>query len=102
MMDLKDYREKIDSIDEQLVKLFSERMEIAGQIAQYKKENNKPILDVTREREKLLAVSDMTSEEMRAYSIEGFSMIYSATYLVVFYGIALLVAFRFFKKKDLL
>lgn len=40
--------------------------------------------------------------EMRAYSLEGFSMIYSATYLVVFYGIALLVAFRFFKKKDLL
>lgn len=36
-MDLSDYREKIDSVDKQIVKLFSERMDIAAQIAQYKR-----------------------------------------------------------------
>lgn len=75
-MDLNDYREKIDSIDEQLVKLFSERMEIAGQIAQYKKENNKPILDVERERQKLLAVSGEAGEEMSAYAVSLYSLIF--------------------------
>ena len=32
-MDLSDYREKIDSVDKQIVKLFSERMDIARQCA---------------------------------------------------------------------
>ena len=32
-MDLKDYRIRIDEIDNQLVQLFRQRMEIAGEIA---------------------------------------------------------------------
>ncbi len=75
-MELKDYREKIDAVDKQLVKLFSERMQIAAQIAEYKKENSKPILDVTREREKLLAISEEVSEEMRAYTVSLYSLIF--------------------------
>ena len=64
-MDLSDYREKIDSVDKQIVKLFSERMDIAAQIAQYKKENGKPIADPVREREKLFEIAG----EMSADSI---------------------------------
>jgi len=75
-MELKDYREKIDAVDKQLVKLFSERMQIAAQIAEYKKENSKPILDVIREREKLLAISEEVSEEMRAYTVSLYSLIF--------------------------
>lgn len=51
MEDLKIYRDKIDEIDTQLVALFEERMEIAIKIADYKKNNNIPILNEDRERE---------------------------------------------------
>ena len=37
-MDLKELRGQIDEIDDQLVKLFCQRMDIAAQVAQYKKE----------------------------------------------------------------
>ena len=52
-MDLNELRGQIDSIDEQLVKLFSERMKISGRIAEYKTENGLPIYDEKREIEKL-------------------------------------------------
>ena len=61
-MDRSDYRKQIDRIDEQLVKLFDERMEVAGRLAEYKKENSLPVLDVRREREKLHSVSEQSPE----------------------------------------
>ena len=61
-MDRSDYRKQIDRIDEQLVKLFAERMEVAGRLAEYKKENSLPVLDVRREREKLHSVSEQSPE----------------------------------------
>ena len=39
-MDLKDYREKIDAIDAELMRLFTERMDLATEIARYKAESN--------------------------------------------------------------
>lgn len=50
-MDLEKMREEIDVIDDQLVDLFSQRMAIAGRIAEYKKENGLPVLDADREKE---------------------------------------------------
>ena len=52
-MELSDYREKIDSIDKELVKLFAERMDTAAEIARYKKEHGMKVLDSARERAKL-------------------------------------------------
>lgn len=75
-MDLSDYREKIDSVDKQIVKLFSERMDIAAQIAQYKKENGKPIADPVREREKLFEIAGEMSADMRAYAVSLYSLIF--------------------------
>ncbi|MDV3426561.1 MAG: chorismate mutase, partial [Bacillota bacterium] len=48
-MDLSDYRNKIDEIDREIVKLFERRMETAEAIANYKKDNNLPILNSSRE-----------------------------------------------------
>ena len=42
-MDIQDLRQQIDFKDDQLVSLFGQRMDIAAQIADYKKENNLPI-----------------------------------------------------------
>ena len=42
-MDLTQIRDEINRVDDQLVKLFVERMELASQVAAYKKEHNMPI-----------------------------------------------------------
>lgn len=44
-MELSDYRQQIDGIDSQLLALFYQRMEVAAQIAGYKKAHNLPALD---------------------------------------------------------
>ena len=51
-MELSDYRQQIDGIDSQLLALFYQRMEVAAQIAGYKKAHNLPALDAGRERAK--------------------------------------------------
>ena len=48
-MDMSELREEIDTIDDQLVKLFGQRMDVAAQIAAYKKEMGLPIRDFARE-----------------------------------------------------
>ncbi len=50
MKDLKQCREQLDSIDNEIIKLFEQRMSIIRDVAIYKKENNLPILDETREK----------------------------------------------------
>ena len=49
-MDIKDLREKINNLDDTLSSAFKERMEVALEIARYKKENNMPVFDPARER----------------------------------------------------
>lgn len=75
-MELKDYREKLDCIDDEIVKLFTKRMEIAAQIAQYKKENGLPVLDVRREREKMLEVAKKSKSELKDYTLSLYSLIF--------------------------
>ena len=53
-MALNDYRKEIDSIDDQLIALFAQRMETAEKIAEYKKANGLSVLDARREKEKML------------------------------------------------
>ena len=67
-MDLNDYREKIDTIDSELVRLFKERMDISCQIAMYKKEHGLPVLDAVREKEKLAAIGEKAGEELQPYA----------------------------------
>ena len=50
-MDLKECRERIDAIDDQLAALFKERMEVAAKVAEYKKTNGLPITDPAREKQ---------------------------------------------------
>lgn len=61
------YRQEIDRIDDELVRLFGERMAVAGKIAEAKRANNMPILDVRREREKLADVQSKADAEFESY-----------------------------------
>lgn len=75
-MDLKDIRTKIDAIDEKLLPLFIERMKLANEVAEYKKENKIPILNKTREREILKNVMETAGEDMELYAHRFYSTIF--------------------------
>lgn len=64
-MELNDYRAQIDAVDQELVRLFQARMDIAGEIAQYKKAHGLPILQPAREREKLAALAAQVPEALQ-------------------------------------
>ena len=63
-MEIKDYRDKIDELDDELLRLFLERMSVADEIAQFKKTNNVAVLNKTREREILSRVSEKAGPEL--------------------------------------
>ncbi len=74
-MELSEYRNKLDSIDEEILRLFSERMNIAAEIASWKQENSLPVLDVRREKEKLQRIEEMSDPELSDYTFTLFSML---------------------------
>ena len=75
-MKLDDYREKIDAVDEKLAALFAERMELSRAIAEYKKENGLPVLDASREEEKLCRVAERSPEELREYTRRLYKLLF--------------------------
>ena len=75
-MDITQLREKIDNIDDQLVSLFTQRMEITRDIAAYKKENDLPIYVPARERQKLQEVAKLAGPDMDDYTRVLYSMIF--------------------------
>ena len=75
-MELKDYRNQIDAIDNELVRLFVARMNLSAQVANYKKEHNLPIYVPTREREILLDVAEKAGPDMSTYTRVLYSMLF--------------------------
>ena len=75
-MELQELRGRIDQIDDQLVKLFAQRMDVAAQIADYKKAENLPIFVPAREREKLVDVAQKAGPEMENYARVLYSMLF--------------------------
>lgn len=53
IQEMKNFRKEIDIIDEKLIKLFQRRMEISREIGKYKRLHKIPVLDASREAEKL-------------------------------------------------
>ena len=75
-MDISQLLNEIDKIDDELVKLFGQRMDVAARIADFKKENNLPILVPAREREKLANVAEKAGPEMSNYTRVLYSMLF--------------------------
>ena len=75
-MELQELRGRIDQIDDQLVKLFAQRMDVAAQIADCKKAENLPIFVPAREREKLVDVAQKAGPEMENYTRVLYSMLF--------------------------
>ena len=75
MEDLSEIRKRIDAIDTQICDLFSQRMQCTHEVAEYKRANNKPVLDRGRERAKLADVASKVPESLRDYSQVLFNLI---------------------------
>ncbi len=75
-MDLSEYRTRIDEIDRELLRLFSERMDVAAGIAAYKKEHGLAVLDPARERAKLLQVAEQTPQALQEYAVSLYSLLF--------------------------
>lgn len=75
-MDLTELRNEIDNIDTELVRLFTARMRIAAQVADYKRENNLPIYVPARERAILQDVAEKAGPEMANYTRVLYSMLF--------------------------
>ncbi len=75
-MEITKCREKIDQIDDQLIRLFSERMEISREIGEHKRKQNAPVLNPGREREILRRIAASSGKELGAYSQVLFRMLF--------------------------
>ena len=75
-MDLNELRLEIDKIDDELVRLFVQRMEVSSRIADYKKENGLPILVPERELQKLQDVAQKAGTDMEVYTRVLYSMLF--------------------------
>lgn len=70
MIDLQESRRKIDRIDEQITALFEERMAICQDVAEYKIQTGKEVLDTQREKEKLTALKTKAHTPFNQHGIE--------------------------------
>ncbi len=61
IMDLSEIRNYIDSVDRELVRLFEKRMDLCREVAEYKIQNQKQVLDTKREKEKLEKIMENTA-----------------------------------------
>ena len=69
IQEMKNFRKEIDIIDEKLIKLFQRRMEISREIGKYKRLHKIPVLDASREAEKLKKVSELADKNMEEYCL---------------------------------
>ncbi|WP_295750349.1 bifunctional chorismate mutase/prephenate dehydratase [uncultured Oscillibacter sp.] len=74
-MELSDIRKRIDSVDDQLLMLFLERMDLSDEVAAYKNEHHLPILNKERERAILAKVTENAGDRER-YAYHLFSTLF--------------------------
>lgn len=75
-MELNEIRAKIDVIDDEIVKLFADRMDLALNVAKYKKQKGIPVLNRSREREIISRVTEQVPEKLQGYTKVLFSTLF--------------------------
>ena len=74
-MNLEECRKEIDSIDKELVTLFVRRMNVAKDVAEYKRATGKAVYDSERERQLLEKIEENAGEEFGDYARRLYSSI---------------------------
>lgn len=70
MLDLKELRDEIDVIDNEIVRLFEKRMEICAKVAEYKIETGKQVFDREREVSKIKTLKGKAHSAFNATGVE--------------------------------
>lgn len=68
-LDLQEIRKQLDGIDREIVSLFEKRLELSGQVAEYKIETGKQVYDREREQQKIQAVTGMVEDEFHKQAV---------------------------------
>ncbi len=68
MADLREYRAKMDEIDNEILALFQKRMKTSLEIAQLKQKDGLFLRDEAREREILARAAETAGEELAPYA----------------------------------
>lgn len=69
MTDLLVLRDEIDKIDRQIVELFEKRMEICGEVAEYKISTGKKVFDKEREQNKLNTLRGLAHSDFNKHGV---------------------------------
>lgn len=75
-MEINELRQQINQIDHAMVALFMERMNLAAQVAAYKKQNQIPVYDPVREQEILQAITEQAGPELEQYITELYDTLF--------------------------
>lgn len=70
MLDLSESRAQIDEIDREIARLFQKRIDVCRDVAAYKIQNKKKVLDKTRENQKLETLSQLAEDGFKEHSIQ--------------------------------
>lgn len=70
MLDLSESRAQIDEIDREITRLFQKRIDVCRDVAAYKIQNQKKVLDKKRELEKLSVLSALAEDGFKAHSVQ--------------------------------
>ncbi len=79
MIDLKEIREKIDSVDDEILQLFVKRMQLSKEVAESKTQTKKAINDTSREDSILYRLASKTPEELKFYLKELYSTMFAVS-----------------------
>ena len=77
--DLASLRIQIDQADEQLLEALAKRMEVAEKIGLLKKQEGKPVLDTSREAQKLESIYEKTDERTKPYIKDIYKALFEAS-----------------------
>lgn len=69
-LDLNEIRQEIDSVDASIVELFEKRMNLCKNVALYKIENGRNVLDKQREIEKIAKVINLAENDFNKHGVE--------------------------------
>ena len=75
-MDLKEIRNQIDRVDDEILRLFLRRMELCSEVAEYKARTGMAVLDAGREQEILSRVARNSPGELGEYSRQLFDRLF--------------------------
>ena len=78
-MQLKHLREKIDSIDDELLELFLKRMELCREVAENKIHTKKAVNDTSREDAILYRLASKTPDELKLFLKELYSTMFAVS-----------------------